>query len=104
MVLTGSDSGTARLWQTKTGQPVGEPMRHQGVVATVAFSPNGKAVLTGSDDGTVRVWQVVKETLYSESINALQSEPINLLETWQKKLSIQINEAGKVVLLYQKPE
>ncbi len=33
-------------------------MAHQGGVAAVAFSPDGKAVLTGSDDRTARLWTV----------------------------------------------
>ena len=41
---------TARLWDAATGQPIGAPMKHQGVVMAVAFSPDGKTVLTGSCD------------------------------------------------------
>src|SRR5260370_13396600 len=30
--------------------------RSQGIVWTVAFSPDGKSVLTGSSDGTAQLW------------------------------------------------
>ena len=30
-VLTGSDDKTARLWDVKTGQPIGAPLKHEGV-------------------------------------------------------------------------
>jgi WD40 repeat protein len=33
-------------------------LRHQGGIAAVAFSPDGKTVLTGSADQTVRFWDV----------------------------------------------
>ena len=31
-VLTGGDDGTARLWDAATGQPIGQPIRHEGGV------------------------------------------------------------------------
>lgn len=55
-VLTGSESGAARLWDASTGHPVGPPFRHQGPVTAAAFSPDGKTALTGSQGGTVRLW------------------------------------------------
>jgi tetratricopeptide (TPR) repeat protein len=59
LALTGSDDETARLWETATGKPVGEPLRHEGVVEAVAFSPDGRLALTGSGDKTARLWEVV---------------------------------------------
>jgi len=55
-VLTGSDDKTARLWDARTGKPLGQPLQHQGIVQAVAFSPDGRAVLTGSQDNTARLW------------------------------------------------
>jgi WD40 repeat protein len=58
-VLTASDDKTARLWDATTGQPKGEPLRHQATVRSVAFSPDGRTVLTASWDHTARLWDVV---------------------------------------------
>jgi hypothetical protein len=55
-VFTGSDDGTARLWNAETGQPLGIPMKHEQLVSSVAFSPDGTQVVTGSYDGTARLW------------------------------------------------
>ena len=40
-VVTGSDDGTIRIWDTETGATVGEPLTgHNGGVHSVAYSPN----------------------------------------------------------------
>jgi eukaryotic-like serine/threonine-protein kinase len=54
-VLSGSDQ-TAQLWNARTGQALGEPMRHQGVVRRADYSPDGWRVVTASEDGTACVW------------------------------------------------
>jgi serine/threonine protein kinase len=46
---------TAR-WSAATGKALTPPLRHQGSVRAVAFSPDGKAVLTGSSDQTAQLW------------------------------------------------
>jgi WD40 repeat protein len=55
-VLTGSRDQTARLWDARTGEPIGEVMVHKHSVVAVAFNPNGKSVVTCSEDGTARLW------------------------------------------------
>ncbi len=55
-VLTGSDDGTARLWDAASGESLRTFSGHSGGVSSVAFSPDGRSVLTGSNDGTARLW------------------------------------------------
>jgi len=55
-VLTDSGDNTARLWDSATGKPIGQPMRHEDTVHAMAFSPDGKAVLTRSGHHTARLW------------------------------------------------
>jgi WD40 repeat protein len=57
-VATASSDGTARLWDAKTGKPLGAPMGHEGPVRSVTFHPAGKLVLTASWDGTARLWEL----------------------------------------------
>ena len=57
IVLTGADI-TARFWNTLTGEPLGPPLVHQGLVYAVGFSPDGRLALTGSGDHTARIWDV----------------------------------------------
>jgi hypothetical protein len=55
--VTASADGTAQVWEAATGKAVGEPLRHDGVVNSAVFSPDGKWVLTASADHTARVWE-----------------------------------------------
>jgi eukaryotic-like serine/threonine-protein kinase len=48
--------GTARLWETATGRPIGQPLAPRSRVECLAFRPEGTMVATGSADGTVRLW------------------------------------------------
>jgi WD40 repeat protein len=58
LVATASNDGMARLWDARTGMPIGKPLRHQDVVVTVAFHPDGRTLLTSSFDGTAQIWDV----------------------------------------------
>src|SRR4030095_6454319 len=49
---TDIETGTteARLWDAVTGQPLGPPLTHKGVVLAVSFNRNGRAVLVIARD------------------------------------------------------
>jgi WD40 repeat protein/tRNA A-37 threonylcarbamoyl transferase component Bud32 len=49
--------GTARLWQTDTGQCIAS-LSHKFRVASVAFGPRGDVALTGDALGVLQLWKV----------------------------------------------
>jgi WD40 repeat protein/serine/threonine protein kinase len=57
-LLTGSEDGIGRLWDTTTGQRIGPELRHGKNISGVALSPNGQIALTAGLDGVVRQWDV----------------------------------------------
>ncbi|MEQ1933546.1 MAG: hypothetical protein ABL962_06670 [Fimbriimonadaceae bacterium] len=47
---------TARLWDSKTGEPIGNAMVHPSSIDAAVFSPDGTRILTASSDRTARQW------------------------------------------------
>jgi hypothetical protein len=58
LVLTASDDGTAKLWDSKTGKLVRTLTGHTDRVRHAAFSPNGQQAVTSSSDKTAIIWDV----------------------------------------------
>ena len=57
-IVTASDDGTARIWDARTGRPLGPALKHEDGVKMAVFSPDGTRVATASADRTARVWDV----------------------------------------------
>jgi WD40 repeat protein len=45
-----------KIWDTETGDELRILRGHEGQVATVFFSPDGKRIISGDTAGTIRVW------------------------------------------------
>ncbi len=68
-LVTGSADGTARVWETRTGQAVTPALHHGGTVNQARFSPDMRRVVTASDDGTARVWEADTGVLVPPFLN-----------------------------------
>lgn len=55
-VVTASDDGTAKIWDTSTGKETLTLTGHAGALKTATFSSDGAYILTASDDATVKIW------------------------------------------------
>jgi WD40 repeat protein len=57
-VLTGSEDGTARLWDAASGQELAIFGNHDGAVTNVAFSPDGHMIITCDQHRHLFLWQI----------------------------------------------
>jgi WD40 repeat protein len=57
-IVTASSDKTARVWDAQTGQPLTEPLTHEGTLKSARFSPDGKRIITDFFDGTAHMWDV----------------------------------------------
>jgi hypothetical protein len=77
LLLTAGDDRTARLFDTATGLPVSQPLRHRALVREAVLSPDSKFVATAGNDAVARVWdartgeQVGKEMRHLGPVNAI---------------------------------
>jgi WD40 repeat protein/serine/threonine protein kinase len=55
-VATGSEDGSAIIWDPSTGRQLGAVMHHEGSILSINFSPDGRRLITASADHTARVW------------------------------------------------
>ncbi len=74
-ILTGSQDGTARLWETQTGNLLYVLRGHTDDVLQVIFSKDGKQALASSLDQTIIIWDVESgETLHTLTPGAMVSD------------------------------
>jgi WD40 repeat protein len=57
-VVTASEDGTARIWDSVSGECLVPPLGHQKGVKSASFSPDESRVVTACEDGFARVWSV----------------------------------------------
>lgn len=59
LLATAADDDAVRLWDARTGRPLGRFVQHRSTVRAVAFCADGHRVVSASDDGTVGIWHAV---------------------------------------------
>jgi WD40 repeat protein/serine/threonine protein kinase len=55
-IVSGSQDGTAKVWEADQGKELLTLKGHRDMVYSVAFSPTGRRIVTGSADRTAKVW------------------------------------------------
>ena len=57
-VVTTSMDNSARLWDVRTGNPLGQPMREQERILHAEFSPDGRRLVTAAYNWNARLWNL----------------------------------------------
>ena len=56
-VATGDQNGVVRIWDMRSGLPIGQPLQAgRGYITSVAFSPNGTRIAAGGSDRMLHLW------------------------------------------------
>ena len=55
-IVTGSDDGTLKIWNAKTGLLIKTLAGHTDYVTSVAYSPDGKTIASGELGKTIKLW------------------------------------------------
>lgn len=63
-IVSGSEDGTLKLWDVRTGACLKTWTGHDHWVKSVAYSADGVWIASGSFDGAVKVWQAATGTCY----------------------------------------
>src|SRR5262249_10910876 len=85
VTLAGSN---ARIWDARTGTPIGEPLQHSGRIFVASYSRNGSRIVTASLDQTAKVW------------NAANGRLISTLAHPSSALDAQLSPDGKSALTF----
>ena len=57
-LAAGGADRAVQLWALDTGEPIGEPLRHDGSITSVAFGEHSTILITTGNDQATRVWNV----------------------------------------------
>lgn len=60
LTLAGAHGKNVRLWDVSGRRQLHEFEGHAGLVTSVVFTPDGKALVSGSEDGTAIVWDLAQ--------------------------------------------
>jgi WD40 repeat protein/tRNA A-37 threonylcarbamoyl transferase component Bud32 len=66
--LTPNPDPSAQLWGVATGERIGPPLRHKGVISALTFAPDGRTLVTGGWDNTARFWDTASGTAIGEPL------------------------------------
>jgi WD40 repeat protein len=78
----------AQLWDAATGQPVGEPLRHDSGVVQVIFSPDGRFLSTTTLNSTAAVWDVATGHRLFEAAHTANLTPVAFTPDSQRLLTV----------------
>ena len=56
--ITNLESASVSVLDSRTNQPVGDPIPVGEKPDGMALTPDGSTLVTGSDDGTIKVWDL----------------------------------------------
>ncbi len=60
LIATAGEDSAVKVWDSHTGKLIHSFRGHEGLVSSLAFSPDGERLISGSRDKTVKVWDMTQ--------------------------------------------
>lgn len=109
LAISGSNDGTARLWDLKSGKQIRTLGGRSGSSWAVAFSPDGKQVLAGSSSGGLGLWEVTsgkklhtfaKHPAAVRAVAFLPDGKRAISGSYDKKMRLWDLQTGKIIRVF----
>ena len=94
---TENGSGSVRVWDAKTGQPISPPMLHDRRVDGIAFDPVAQRIASVTQGGDLRLWDAKTGQQIAADVTAPHPIPSQLLSA-PSPFSIAFSPDGKLLL------
>jgi len=65
-IIASGDSYQIRLWDITSGVEIKRFSKHNGIVSSLCFSPNGKYIISGGADSIIYLWDVEKGSVLKQ--------------------------------------
>lgn len=110
-IIAGTPDGMIQMWDSHTGEFLGEWKAHKSEITAIAYSPDGRLIATGTMNDTVRIWDskttkkvrdiiegnkgIVNSVSFSPEIGShvlLTSSQDNRVRLWNKETGQLIGE------------
>ncbi|MFO0911417.1 MAG: WD40 repeat domain-containing protein [Pirellulales bacterium] len=88
-----------RVWNWRTGEPVGRPMKHPHEVHRASFANSGNWLLTVCDDGTVRIWDALTGLPLGPPVESMAVILPNLVITKDDRFAVLGGVNGRLQIL-----
>lgn len=97
-ILTASDDGLVKIWNSSTGKVAATLTGHQDRVRHATFSKDGTRVLSSSNDRTARIW-TLKESVKPDGELTIEAEVTQIFRGHEwAVLSAEFSDEGRFVI------